>query len=188
MVTPWHSPSTSACSMTVAVWNPPVQSTGMLDRLLDAVRVGQVHPLDVPEVAAGLFPSPLEEPAGEAAVEEEVVAPGQQSARDERVVGLAQLLDGQVACGIARVREEAAARHVDGVDALRFEQPADLDGVFERVPFRLVVEERVVVLDRADLHLQVEVAADLRRESRGRSRARSARGSSARRRSRRCGR
>ncbi len=129
-------------------------------RLLDPVRIGQVHPLDVPEIASGLFPSPLEERAGEAALEEQIIATGQQSARDERVVGLAQLLDGQGACRVAGVREEAAARHVDRVDAFRLEQPADLDGVLERIPFRLVVEECIVVLDRADLHLQVKITSD----------------------------
>ena len=129
--------------------------------LLDAVRVGQVQPLDMAEVTAGLFPAPLEEAARETAFEEQVIAAGEQPARDERVVGLAQLLDREIAGGIARMRKEAAARDVNRVDAFCFEQAADLDGIFERVALRLAVEERVVVLDGADLHLQVKITADL---------------------------
>ena len=140
MVTPSHSPSVSACSMTVAVWNPPVQSTGMLTACLIRCASGRFMPSMCRKSPRASLPSPLEELAGKAALEEQVVATGQQAARDERVVGLAQLLDRQVACRIARVREEAAARDVDRVDAFRLEQPADLDRVLERVPLRLVVE------------------------------------------------
>ena len=57
--------------------------------------------------------------------------------------------------------KEAAARDVNRVDAFGLEQLADFDRILERVALRLVVEQRIVVLDGADLHLQVEIAADL---------------------------
>ena len=59
------------------------------------------------------------------------------------------------------MREEAAARHVNRVDALRFEHLAHRNRVLEGVALGLAVEQRVVVFDGADLHLQVEVASDL---------------------------
>ena len=60
------------------------------------------------------------------------------------------------------MREEAAARDVDRVDP-RFDQPlAHLHRVFQGVAGRPHVEEgdRVGVLLRADLHLQVKVVPD----------------------------
>ena len=66
------------------------------------------------------------------------------------------------------MREEAAGRHVDRIDAGLDQPLAHLHGVLEGVARRPPPEERhrIVVIDRADLHLQVEVVADARRGSR----------------------
>jgi hypothetical protein len=79
-------------------------------------------------------------------------------------VALDQVLDRQVrSARVLRVRERRAGRHVQGVDARLDEPLADLDRVLERVARRSDVQrrQRVGVLLRADLHLEVEVVADL---------------------------
>ena len=159
IVTPSHSPSASACSMTVAVWNPPVHSTGMLDRLLDAMRIGQVHALDAREVAAGLLPAALEELARQAAVEEQVIA-ARSAARSRSacrrscaVPRSAESLPGCAGAGKKLPLETWIASTPSASSNLQ-----TCDRILERVALGLVVEQRVVVFDGADLHLQVEIA------------------------------
>jgi hypothetical protein len=59
------------------------------------------------------------------------------------------------------MRERRARGDVEAVDARLLEPTADLDRLGQRVAGLLPGEELVVVLDRADLELQVVVVADL---------------------------
>ena len=93
--------------------------------------------------------------------EQEVVAQGVTAAREQLIVGLDELVDGEVAGRVARMREVAPGRDVDGIDAGGVEPLAHLDGLLQRVARLLVAVQRVVVILGADLHLQVEVGAHL---------------------------
>ena len=61
------------------------------------------------------------------------------------------------------MREEAAGRHVDRIDAGLDQPLAHLHGFVDGVARRSSPEERhgIVVIGGADLHLQVEIGADL---------------------------
>ena len=85
------------------------------------------------------------------------------AARRELLVGVGQQIDVQVRPGrIPWVRERAAGGDVDRVDAGVHQPPAHLRRLLDGVAGLLVLqhEQRVVVIGRADLHLQVEIAPD----------------------------
>ena len=166
MLTASQSPRSIALRMTEAVWKPPVQMTGTVDRLLDDARIGQGQPLDLIRRHAGVEPLPAEQtrrsalPRNSRQLRKRVAA-----ARGELLVGVRQHVDVQVAAGrIPRMREGAAGRDMDRVDAGLDQPVADLRPIPRRVlpAAPRPGEQRVVVVGRADLHLQVEVAADPR--------------------------
>ena len=142
MLTASQSPRSIAAAMTDAVWKPPVQITGTVTAALIAPRVGQVRALrSRPARAPRLFHCWRASVRRRA--EQQVVAERPLAARDHRVVGLHQILDRQVAAGrIARVREEAAGRDVNGVDAGLDQPLADLHRFVQRVARRADAEER----------------------------------------------
>ena len=59
------------------------------------------------------------------------------------------------------MREEATGRHVQRVDALGLQPAADRDRLRQRVAAPVPGDERLVVINAADLDLEVEVRADL---------------------------
>ena len=117
------------------------------DRRLHQPRVGQVLPLDLVRPRRRLVPLAPRQ-LGKVS-EEEVGAEGRLATGDQRVIGLREVLDGQVDTGrIARMREEAADRDVNGVDAGIDEPAADLHGFGDGVARGALAEEghRVVVI------------------------------------------
>ena len=161
MVTASQSPRVIASSMICAVWKPPVQNTGRSPTAFLMARAsGKVEAFDLVLRSARPLPGFLEQLAGQPAAEQQVVAQRQHAAGNQAVVGLLQLRDREIAGRVLGMRERGAGGDVNRVDAVLLEPLADLNRVLEDVAGLFLLEQRVVVLGRADLHLQVEVAAD----------------------------
>ena len=151
--------------MTDAVWKPPVQITGTVTACLIARASGSFSPSIL---SAGT-------PASSHCLPEQL--PGHacswNSSRlrivcvpldGELLVGVGQHVDGQIgARRVLRMRKRAAGRDVNRVDA-GIDQPlAHLDRLLDGVARLLELQTSSALLWSigADLHLQVEVAADL---------------------------
>src|ERR1051325_726918 len=132
--------------------------------LFDLSRVGQVGALNVIRGNAGLQPQIFEHRARHGPTEKQQVAQAVLAAGGELLVYVPEHVERQIASRrILRVRESAPCRHVNGVDPCVDQPFANLNRVVDRIARPLELQERqvVVVVRRADLHLQVEVVADL---------------------------
>ena len=122
-----------------AVWNPPVQSTGTLTAALIFSASGRLMPSIFDHRRGASSQRRLRRASEQLAAEQHVVAEGVRAARNQRVVGLAQLLEREVAGRILRMREHVAGGDVNRVDAVLDEPLAHLDRLVDGVALRVVV-------------------------------------------------
>src|SRR5207248_2677262 len=96
---------------------------------------GEVHALEY--IAGLLAPLPLEQAAGQIALEQNVIAKGFCAARNQAVIRLQQLIERKIPHGISRMRKEPTTRNVNRIDAGSFEPLANLHRVVDGVARRL---------------------------------------------------
>ena len=146
--------------MIEAVWNPPAHSTGTSTDCLTARASSRLIP-STPSLRTRRSHAHAKPLLIGRRAEHEVVPERVLPAREHRVVGADHVGDGELPRGVARVREEVAGGDVQPVDAGLDQPLADLDRLLEGRPLLAPGEERLAVVDRADLELEVEVVPDL---------------------------
>ncbi len=106
-------------------------------------------------------PYPPEDRPQQAVAKQQEIAECVHAGRDHGVVGGGDGLERKIARRVERMRKQRAGRDMDGVGTFALAPFRDLDGVREHVALLLPWDD-VVAVHRAELDLQMEVAADAR--------------------------